>query len=146
MLNRHASDSGTILCPHHFRVDNVKIAAASYTSGHDFATKGSSNSPVNTFVIGFETLAQECGRYVSRYLCRLLATALVTFGGCLFLLEHDNSARQRELIARIQCTLGRVHDVAAGVYEYTSSFKHHMFRRKKRTLWLTSSTAFPVVE
>ena len=48
--------------------------------------------------------------------------------------------------ARIQCTLARVHDVAAGVQEYTSSFKHHMFRRKKRTLWLTSRAAFPVVE
>ena len=44
--------------PKHFRVDNVKIAAVPYTSGHDFATKGSSNTPVNTFLIDFETLAQ----------------------------------------------------------------------------------------
>ena len=80
--------------PNHFRVDNVKIAGVPSTSGHDFASTGSRNTPVNIFVFGFEALAQECSRYVSRYLCRLFATAPVMFGGSSFLLAHDNSARR----------------------------------------------------
>ena len=44
--------------PNHFRVDNAKIAAVPSTSGYDFATKGSSNTPVNIFLVDFETLAQ----------------------------------------------------------------------------------------
>ena len=76
--------------PDNYRVDNATIAAVPYAGGHNFATKRSRNTSVKTsisFVIGTETLAQECSKYVSSYLCRFCA-ALVMFGEYSFLLAH----------------------------------------------------------
>ena len=86
--------------PDNYRVDNATIAAVPYSGGHDFATKQSRTTSVKTsisFVIGFDTLAQECSKYVSSYLCRFCA-ALVMVGECSFLpaqywhstIQYDN--------------------------------------------------------
>ena len=136
--------------PVNYRVDNTTIAAVPYADGHDFATKRSSNTSVKTsisFVIGFETLAQECSKYVSSYLCRFCA-ALVMFGECPFPLAHywrtaiqydnDNFSHRVYLtsITRRCCGCTRV-------YPRQDTTR---YVRRSVLLWLTGFPTFRIVE
>ena len=119
-----------------------------YTQGHDFPTKRSSKTPVQTSKF-FRYWLKKTGARMQQIRFALSMSSVRNSTGnvqWMFIPTGTRQFSKTMRIARIQYSLAQIHDVAAGVQEYTSSLKHPLFRRKKRTRWLTSRSAFPMVE